>query len=76
MRWIWAEDGSAIQVHHITRLFITMDAVAKHGSYVLKASLAGPAQPYVISRHETYEIADEALKDLIVGRGESCARSR
>lgn len=66
MRWIFAEDGSAIQACHVTRIFYDYDVTRK--AYTVKVSIPGPAHPFTVFRYDTQSQAEEAIKDLVVGR--------
>jgi hypothetical protein len=68
MPWIWLEDGSVVQRRNVTRIFIESFYA---GEFFLKVSTIGPAMPFAVSHHETRELAEEALKDLVVGRDRS-----
>jgi hypothetical protein len=67
-KWLRCDDGSYIQVRHITRLFVQEDIVADCAW--ICASIPGPAHPFKIAqfRESDYSAHNNAvfwLNDLI-----------
>ena len=65
-RWIFALDGSAVQVGHITRLAISKTGLP-HEPYGVLAHLVTNHQ-VLITQCATFTDAEDAIRDMIVGR--------
>jgi hypothetical protein len=65
-RWIFAADGSAVQVCNIVRLAVSKSGV--HGKpYGVTAQMLGSVMVPIATYDERIE-AEEAIKDMVVGR--------
>jgi hypothetical protein len=71
MRWLFLEDGSALQASHVTRLSWHENEI--RNEFVVLAHLLEPPRPFPVSRHATKDMALEEIRNIIVGR--SSARS-
>lgn len=67
-RFIRCEDGSQIQIRHISRLFVQEDVV--RGTATVMASLPGPAHPFVVYRSDNRNAAQVWL-DILVDQVEA-----
>jgi len=65
MRHLQLLDGSYVQTCHVTRYHITED-ITKKEAFDIRASVVGPAHPFIISRHETRAHAQAILDNLII----------
>jgi hypothetical protein len=65
MRHLQLLDGSYIQTCHVTRYHITED-ITKKEAFDIRASVVGPAHPFIIARYETRSEAQARLDVLIV----------
>jgi hypothetical protein len=66
VRWFFAEDSSAIQACHVTRIFYDYDVTK--AVFAIKVSVLGAASPFTITRYTSRSEAEEAIKDMVVGR--------
>jgi hypothetical protein len=65
-RWIFADDGSAIQVCNIIRLAVSKSGLHDRPFGVTAQMLGSVMIP--VAKYDTKTEAEEAIKDMVVGR--------
>ena len=61
--FILCEDGSFLHIRNITRLFLAEDTITKGCS--IKASVIGPAMPFLVADYDSRDAAATSLQELI-----------
>lgn len=62
-KFVLCEDGSYLYIRNITRLFLAEDTITKGCS--IKASVIGPAMPFLVADFESRAVAALHLHALI-----------
>lgn len=65
-RWVFAADGTAIQMKYVIRMWV--DSKGDDSSHLVMCVVEGKSPLFVIGRFSSKSKAEEHIKDLIVGR--------